>query len=202
MPSASPCPSITCRPGTYWYCARERERPRWVVAYWRPRFSCRHLGYLSPLATAELAPFSVSRACCGGPPRDPISRARSVSGGQGNPNPNPAAATCMRVPRRTTYSNRSACRGSTAAEIPSRSGHGPAGQISIHRRFAFVSFAPPQRRDRDPGPGQRHGGVCGVEGPRRGVGGDSSLAVAVQQRDFRESFLVVPRPRWGPGLYV
>jgi hypothetical protein len=84
----------------------------------------------------------------------------------------------MRVPRRRTYYF---VKPAAAAEIPSRSGHGPAGQISIHRRFALVSFAHPQRRGRDPGPGHRHGGVYGMEGPRRGViGGDSSLAVAVQ----------------------
>jgi hypothetical protein len=128
---------------------------------------------LSPLATAELAlpsPSHARGAACGGPPRDPSSRARSVSrhGRKATPTPNPAAATCMRVPRRITYSNRSACRGSRDP-VPIRAR--TRGRISIHRRFALVSFAIAiqvtvtaacmEWRDR----------------PRRGVGGDSSLAV-------------------------
>lgn len=64
MPPASPCPSITCRPGTYWYCARarERERPRWVVAseiQLPPPID--HLGYTSPFPTGHRRARSLLR---------------------------------------------------------------------------------------------------------------------------------------------
>lgn len=54
------------------------------------------LGYLSPLATAELAPFSVSRAWCGlrgttQRPEQPSSLCQS-SRAQGNPNPQPGSS--------------------------------------------------------------------------------------------------------------